>query len=347
MSKNGSIMRHIILLTLFVSTACAIFHPRVNTDPLDDSVERILYCSESDNGQEIYAIGTDGSNSVGLTNAPHNTRNCENLIWHPNGKQIAFLSDRRKGIRQVYQVNIDGSGLLNLTAKYNVGSDFSWSPDGKLVVFTASDGIYTMRSDGSERRKIHDYHLTIPYWSPNSQFIAFSAKEDGKGVIYVINADGTGLHKVAQSRGNNIYNSLYLDWSPDSRKIAFRVVSDDNNYEIVVANEDGSGEFNLTNNPAKDDWPSWSPDGRQIAFYSDRDGNFEIYKMNADGSNQVRLTNNSTADFTPKWSSDGTRIAFVSGDSGTRQVFIMNADGSGRTQLTHDVGSKCCISWRP
>jgi Tol biopolymer transport system component len=57
-------------------------------------------------------------------------------------------------------------------------------------------------------------------------------------------------------------------------------------------NADGSGQINLTNNPADDGVPSWSPDGRRIAFVSNRDGNLEIYVMNADGSGVTRLTNN-------------------------------------------------------
>jgi len=345
------IKRHIILLILFVSTACTLFHPHANTNPtavfVDDSAEKILYCSESDNGQEIYIIGIDGSNPVGLTNAPPNTRNCESLVWHPNGQQIAFLSDRDKGHRQMYQMNVDGSNLLNLTAEYDVSDDFSWSPDGKSAVFTASDGIYTMRADGSERRKLQGYYLTIPYWSPNSQFIAFVAEENGKDAIYVTNADGTGLRQVSRSQDSTIYSSLYLDWSPDSQKIAFRAMLDGDNYEIAVVNQDGSGEKILTNNPGRDDFPNWSPDGHRIAFRSDVDGNLEIYTMNADGSNQVRLTHNSTRDYEPQWSPDGTRIAFVSGDWGNSQVFVMAADGSARTQLTYDAGAKCCISWRP
>ena len=43
--------------------------------------------------------------------------------------------------------------------------------------------------------------------------------------------------------------------------------------EIYVMNEDGSGQFNLTNNPANDTHPVWSPDHTRIAFSSDRDGN--------------------------------------------------------------------------
>ena len=55
-------------------------------------------------------------------------------------------------------------------------------------------------------------------------------------------------------------------------------------------NADGSGQRNLTRNPARDCAPAWSPDGRKIAFASQRDGNAEVYVMNADGSGQRNLT---------------------------------------------------------
>ena len=67
-------------------------------------------------------------------------------------------------------------------------------------------------------------------------------------------------------------------------------------------NADGSGQTNLTNNPAGDVDPAWSPDGSRIAFHSDRDGNAEIYVMNADGSGQTNLTNNPAEDGLPAWS---------------------------------------------
>ena len=72
-------------------------------------------------------------------------------------------------------------------------------------------------------------------------------------------------------------------------------------------NIDGSGQTNLTNNPADEYYPAWSPTGEQIAFVSNRSGNYrsgnyQIYVMNAaDGRSQRRITNDSFYDADPAW----------------------------------------------
>ena len=70
------------------------------------------------------------------------------------------------------------------------------------------------------------------------------------------------------------------------------------NPDVFVMSADGSGQTNLTRNPAADARPSWAHDG-QIAFMSMRDGNMEIYVMAADGTNATRLTTNATSDDYP------------------------------------------------
>jgi len=84
-------------------------------------------------------------------------------------------------------------------------------------------------------------------------------------------------------------------------KIAFTSYRD-GNLEIYIMNADGSGQTNLTGNPAGDWQLSFSSDGSKIAFSSKRDGNYEIYIMNADGSGQVRLTDNPADDCDPCFS---------------------------------------------
>ena len=58
--------------------------------------------------------------------------------------------------------------------------------------------------------------------------------------------------------------------------------------EIYAMNVDGTGQVDLTNNPANDINPVWSPDHTRLAFTSDRDGNNEVYVMSADGSGQTK-----------------------------------------------------------
>ena len=44
-------------------------------------------------------------------------------------------------------------------------------------------------------------------------------------------------------------------------------------------NADGTGQRNLTNNKAQDNFAAWSPDGKKIAFISNRGGGYDVYVM--------------------------------------------------------------------
>jgi dipeptidyl aminopeptidase/acylaminoacyl peptidase len=157
-----------------------------------------------------------------------------------------------------------------------------------------------------------------------------------------MNADGSGRFSVT----TNPFDSEPT-WSPDGTKIAF--TSDDpDGTEIHVVNVDGSGEVNITNNPAVEDFnPAWSPDGSSIAFTKLSCGAvqcpYDIYAMNPDGSGQINLTKKGGFDREPDWSPDGSKIAFAGFG-----IEVMNADGSGRTRLmTSSAGQPRLPAWSP
>jgi Tol biopolymer transport system component len=146
-----------------------------------------------------------------------------------------------------------------------------------------------------------------------------------------MNTEGENLIPVGIPPGVNDYPT----WSPDSQQIAWnctmgrRFPSGQGDFEICVANADGTGLTQLTDTEGSNKYPAWSPDGTQIVFVSTRDGwptlpdyeppgydpetfgDEEIYIMNADGSDQRNLTNNPRQDDTfPAWSRDGQHLIY-------------------------------------
>ncbi len=113
-------------------------------------------------------------------------------------------------------------------------------------------------------------------------------------------------------------------------KIAF-VSSRDGNSEIYLIDEDGSNEFRLTDDPARDESPSISPDGTKIAFASNREGMFELFVMDMDGSNVTQLSNSLAADglYGIDWQPDGAKILFSARfGSESKELYTINSDGS-------------------
>ncbi|HET9384266.1 MAG TPA: PKD domain-containing protein [Gemmatimonadales bacterium] len=258
---------------------------------------------------------------------------------------IAFHSIR-DGDFDIYAMNPDGSGVMNLTNSTDQEIDEIWSPDGSQVAFAKCAGacdvffteIFVINANGTGLTQLTHGGGFLGAWSPDRKQIVFV--RDGVGIL-IMNADGTGVTPTNQ-------NGRPTAWSPNGKQILFQSDRDGDN-DFYVMNVDGSGVIQITNDPASDegDFAAWSPDGRRIVFSSTRDGgDLDIFTMNPDGSGVTQITRNDLIeDDDPVWSPDGSHIAFHSTRAGTEEIFVMNADGSDPIQLTFNSRS-AVPAWR-
>jgi len=228
--------------------------------------------------------------------------------WSPDCSRLAFASNRdstRWGVSEIYLMNPDGTGLVNLTQSpdwHEIGPE--WSPDGARIAFTShiaggGNGVYVINADGTGRVQLSG-GSGGPSWSPDGQQIVFQGSGPGPNPeVYVMNDDGTGMTNLSQHPSKD----QSPRWSPDGTRIAFSSDRDsdwepwvgrrpppDHNYEIYLMNPDGSGVTRLTDTPYKELSPRWSPDGKWISFSRYSDGGWHVYVMKSDGSSVKHVT---------------------------------------------------------
>lgn len=179
------------------------------------SGEKQSYAWDYDEFYDIYETDFMGGKIKNLTNTLGYDAEAS---WSPDGKFIAFASNRRayteklsdeeaalfkkdpSALIDIYIMNADGSDVKRLTHTnvYDGGPFFS--PDGKRIVWRrfSSNGreaeIFTMNIDGSDQKQIThlDMMSWAPFYHPSGQYIIFSTNLHGHRnfELYIVDADG-------------------------------------------------------------------------------------------------------------------------------------------------------------
>lgn len=267
-----------------------------------------------------------------------------------NGK-IAFELGNETAEHDIYTVNPDGSGALNLTHNGANNREIAWAPDGtRIAFFSDGDGsdnyfdIHVAGVDGSGAVRITNTgNASYPAWSPDGGLIAYD-----DDYLYTVRPDGTGLRALTTTRVAG-----HPAWSPDGSKIAFGSIDDARTrVDIHVVNRDGSGLRRLTDDLDQTNGEvSWSPDGTTIAYSTGRElgcghaGCNRIYLMDADGTDKRKLTD--TEGYFPNWAPDGSKIAFSIFSEGGPQIHTINPDGTGEATLTSSPQGSYDPTWSP
>ena len=247
----------------------------------------------------LYVMRSDGSDPTRLTS---DASNDTSPVWSPDGRKIAFVSDR-DGNREIYVMNADGSDQLNLTR--DAADDWTpcWSPDGQRIAFASFRDnnweLYVMSADGSDPKRLTNNSAAdySPAWSPDGRSIAFVSNRDDNLEIYMLAVDTQQASRFT----NDSATDQAPAWSPDGKTLVWESYRD-GNMEIYAASSEGENPTNISRDSFDDDHgPTYSPWGGCIAYYSNRDDGWDIYTLNLETGERINLTSSTALEQAPNW----------------------------------------------
>ncbi len=237
------------------------------------------------------ADALDGKNERKIVSRPRPFRIGDNQI-SPDGKTIAFAvgqSETQANEFSLSEVNIENGQERELTTEkfFNIRS-LAWLPDREGLLLVASRvpnkqyRIWQISADSGKAVTLTKDSET--YWELSldkaaSRLVATQTKQDFR--LHLLNLENPSVKRV-------LADASGVSFAPDGKIIFSSLMT--GNDEIWSINADGSGQRQLTNNPADEYVSVVSPDGNSIFFSSNRTGETHVWRMNADGSNQTQIT---------------------------------------------------------
>ncbi len=316
---------------------------------VDKTANRVKY--------DIWVVPAQGGEPRQLTNGE---RSSSDPCWSPDGKSIAFVSNR-DGVAQAWIVGVEGGEPRKLTNFYTDISGLIWSPDGKWMAFTA-DVYPECPDDECNRRKLAEAEaskvkaktaerLLYRHWT--------SFKEGRRSHIFVVPASGGAARDLTPGDHDappfSLGGSDYA-FSPDGAELAFarntekdEAVSTNN--DIFVVPVSGGEAKRISTSKGSDINPRYSPDGRYVAWLSQETPTFEadrkeVITYDRQTGQLRRLSDKIDLSFDEiVWSPDGKRLFLTGEHKGHSSIFTLSLAGNdSRTLLEQGQNGSLSIA---
>jgi dipeptidyl aminopeptidase/acylaminoacyl peptidase len=279
--------------------------------------------------------------------------------WSPDGKKIAFLSNRDDEKQpQIYLIPFSGGEARPLTDIQGEFAGFKWSPTGEDIICQ-----FRKKDQDAIERDEDDLKKELGIVSRRVQRVFY--KFDGRGFlpderwhIWKINGK-TG--EITQLTDGNIFDETFPNWSPDGRDIVFLSNHaedpdlDPDAIDVFIHSIERGKTKKIPTpvGPKKD--PVFSPDGKWIVYYGKegRDNgwkNTSLWLVPADGKEgAVNLTQEFDLDLSdtiindfpghlplspPTWSADSSLIYFSVSRHGKATLHSIKKEGGPESMET-------------
>lgn len=323
---------------------------RIASDPqLSPDGSLIAYvvqqCHEKTNttSSAIWLVNSSGGKTLTSRQLTAGVHHDTAPRWSPDGKTLAFLSDR-DGTAQIYLLPLKGGEARKFSTLPQEVTEYSWRPDSTALL------AHSAWKPADDHGESASSPLAIVYTRVAEQWDGLGYKQGRSQQLWLLPLEGEPLRITSEP-----VDLVQSCWSPDSTEIAFcanRRPDPDLSVSMALwvltlatgqmrrlSPEDGLAQM-----------PAWSPDGQHIAYYFTPDQteakNYSPWIVNAHGEDALRPATNKTSEYTsqqlivdemrnesftpPCWFPDGQSLLTPIQERG--QVHLYRAD-TGQQQL--------------
>ncbi|MEW5986288.1 MAG: hypothetical protein AB1791_06610 [Chloroflexota bacterium] len=247
------------------------------------------------------------------------------LSWHPSGRFLVVTGQTDDFRPALFWVETDGNVTFFEPADNQaMHADGAWSPDGEQIAYVAAPAYkedYTTSVLGGDiwiadqegaRAIVTEGHNLAPTWSPRGDFIFFIRylKDTQRFELYRVRPNGKGLRQVGPAARVFTHfpfdRRLFLNWSPDGRRLVF--LGDDEQGQVIIylANDHGTAAVPLSSQCGTTEpfAAHWSPISRTLLIGCPA-GSIFFHALD-----QANPRTDLTTGLLPVWSPDASQVAF-------------------------------------
>jgi hypothetical protein len=263
----------------------------------------------------------------------------------PDGSRVAFLStDEGRQPLGLYVADLQGCGSRRI-ARVNSAHAFSWTPDGRSIVFSQFELVDNARlfgdlfrieiASGIVTRLTRSARLTSPDMHPSGATVVAVQYEADRSRLVTMDLVSMSIVPLTPFAADTAWGPAR--WSPDGMRLAAIRFTPGGARDLVLLSAAGRLLQTLTDDRALEGIPEWdgsAPAGsRRVFFTSDRSGLRELYGLELDGDFNPRLF------LTARVPTGLHEVAVVPGSASDRTVIVAtvtHADGRHLERLEFD-----------